>query len=758
MLSHPKKNSKDYNNNNKNFHPNKKENNTDDLKNDDSNSNSNVDIIDGLIKVSGNQEVYEELKEEANKIKELLSQRKKKLDKISLLESQNKNIDIYQWNNLFNQSIPISSYVTSSNNIKMQKQKNEEQKDNQKNEKKQKHPIILVNLSDEEMKKYLPPPIPGNSPSVIKIQQMPFKGSTNDIFYFSNDFNDYYKIDFKEFLERMPILKAKKRCKSAKLFRQIKTSQKQNIEQDKIREYYQEQMKKKGNNIFIEKQYLSSSKYVHNIQPLMSSIYNQIYDEKNEDYFPKHKKIYKNSNKPIGNEIPNTKKVDNTVNNKNIQKNEITKMKTKKNLKKNNIQNQKQNLNLDKYDRNDPDLAIFKRIELLEDIINEQKMINNKKNKNNNNTRIDELNENIINETFSKINNNIDLQNKKIISNDNTAINNTNIQNYNQKRIFSAQFQKNKIKNNNIKNIRAMSAHMLRPSNSKDQLIHGVYLSSKNKIKNNYFLQKSRLSKNSKIQRNLSQKDLLYDEATKKGYSSSQMSTFDGANISVIYDGNNNFYSSHAFPIKFNPEIQNKMYQKINQRLLAKQFDKDQYKLEQFSKLISLDDALTADEIKEKTAEIFTKSKIRPLSSYLKNNFWAKKQHYFQIKNNKNTHINNFKGISKKSSNENSKDFTISGLSSAKQEYILYNNSNEKVALVYVNDYIDTKFQKERNINNMKMRKSDSMVVTPNFYNRSKPQMIYNNQKFSGIEQSGRNSCSVPRLREDSNLLLKINK
>ena len=58
----------------------------------------------------------------------------------------------------------------------------------------------------------------------------------------------------------------------------------------------------------------------------------------------------------------------------------------------------------------------------------------------------------------------------------------------------------------------------------------------------------------------------------------------------------------------------------------------------------------------------------------------------------------------------------------------------------------------------MKMRKSDSMVVTPNFYNRSKPQMIYNNQKFSGIEQSGRNSCSVPRLREDSNLLLKINK
>ena len=720
MSSQPKKKSKD-NNINNNFISNKNENNINDSKKEDSNTNSNVDIIDGLIKISGNQEVYEELKDEANKIKELLSQRKKKLDKINLIESQNKNIDIYQWNNLFNQSIPITSYVTSSNLIKIQKQKNEEKKENKKNEK-QKHPVALVNLSDEEMKKYLPPPIPGNSTSVIKFQQMPFKGNINDIFYFSNSFNDYYKIDFKEFIERMPILKAKKRCKSAKLFRQIKTSQKQNIEQDKIREYYQEQMKKKGNNIFIEKQYLSSSKYVHNIQPLMSSIYNQIYDEKNADYFLKYKKMYKNSNKHIGNDT-NIKKIDNKVNNKNNKKNELAKINMKKSFKKNKIKKEKKTLSLDKYDRNDPDLAIFKRIELLEDIIKEEKM--NNYNKNNNINDTNDLNE-------------INFQNKK--------------------RFFSAQsaLLKNQIKYYNFKNARAMSAHILRPSISKDQLIHGVYL--KNKIKNNYFLQKSLISKNSKIRRNLSKKDLLYDEATKKGYSSSQLSTFDGANISVIYDAKNNFYSSHAFPIKFNPEIQNKMYQKINQRLLARQFDKDQYKLEQFSKLISLDDALTADEIKEKTNEILAKSKIRPLSSYLKNNFWAKKQHYFQNKNNKNMHINNnnnLKGISKKSSNENSKDFTISGLSTAKQEYILYNNSNEKVALVYVNDYIDTKFQKDGN-NNMRIRKSDSVIVTPNFFNRSKPQLIYNNQQFLKRIQSGRNSCSVPKLREDNNLLFKM--
>ena len=142
MSSQPKKKSKD-NNINNNFISNKNENNINDSKKEDSNTNSNVDIIDGLIKISGNQEVYEELKDEANKIKELLSQRKKKLDKINLIESQNKNIDIYQWNNLFNQSIPIKSYVTSSNLIKIQKQKNEEKKENKKNEKQRKRIYVF---------------------------------------------------------------------------------------------------------------------------------------------------------------------------------------------------------------------------------------------------------------------------------------------------------------------------------------------------------------------------------------------------------------------------------------------------------------------------------------------------------------------------------------------------------------------------------------------------------------------------------------
>ena len=59
------------------------------------------------------------------------------------------------------------------------------------------------------MKKYLPPDPTGvPSSNVIRFQQLPFKGGSNEVFYFSNSFNDYYKMDFKQFIQRMPILKA----------------------------------------------------------------------------------------------------------------------------------------------------------------------------------------------------------------------------------------------------------------------------------------------------------------------------------------------------------------------------------------------------------------------------------------------------------------------------------------------------------------------------------------------------------------------
>ena len=218
--------------------------------NEDSNVNSleNNEMLDNLIKISGNQEVYKELKDETSKIKQLLSQSKEKLSNINLYENQSSDIDIYQWNNLFNQSIPITSYVTSSKSIKNKKNKKEENKneeESKENSKNIKHPVSLVDLNDEEIKKYLPPsPVGVPRSSVIRFQKLPFKGDSKDAFYFSNAFNDYYKMDFKDFIKIMPVLKAKKRCKSAKLNKQIKRAKKRNLEEEHKREIYQNQMRR----------------------------------------------------------------------------------------------------------------------------------------------------------------------------------------------------------------------------------------------------------------------------------------------------------------------------------------------------------------------------------------------------------------------------------------------------------------------------------------------------------------------------------
>ena len=84
----------------------------------------NKDVLDYLIKLSGNQEVYKELKEKTGKIEKILSQSKQKLSNINLYENQKLDKDIYQWNNLFNNSIPITAYVSSSTNIKKQNFRN----------------------------------------------------------------------------------------------------------------------------------------------------------------------------------------------------------------------------------------------------------------------------------------------------------------------------------------------------------------------------------------------------------------------------------------------------------------------------------------------------------------------------------------------------------------------------------------------------------------------------------------------------------
>ena len=717
----------------------KKEINIKEKENSNADSLENNEMLDNLIKISGNEDVYQELKTETNKLKQLLSQSKDKLNNIDLYEKQKSDIDIYQWNNLFNQSIPITSYVTSSKIIKSQINKKEEIKnDNEANENSTnlKHPVALVNLTEEEIKKYLPPPPVNIPPSqVIRFQQLPFRGNSKDAFYFSNSFNDYYKMDFKDFLKIMPILKAKKRCNSAKLQTQMKKARRKNNEEEHKREICNNEMQDKLNNLYIEKQYLSLSINSNNIQPLMSSIHSQIYPGEGDE-LTKHTKLYTKTNKPLGSER-DIDSIDFTVNQRNYHRNVLNKIKKAKRRSSTAIKS----LHLSKYDINDPDVAIFKKIEILEKMINEQQG-------NNGNQLLKEEKE----EEKSIIN--CEGEIKEIVNIDNKIINNkgekklikngenrNNVRkiNISRQRAMSATKKNKKFEeilniNNrqNKKFPRALSAHSMRPiENQNEYFIHNVYLSSKNKLVNmNSFIRGKRNKLND-----------FFDD-NKRGNSSSQISTYDGINNS-IYEKKN--IPSHGFPVKNSHEIPNKMYLKINNILKGKQYEKDQKKLEEFSKLIQLDDAFLYEDILRSNSKTningikyLNKNKLfnRPLSSSLSKNIEksnkGKKNSRIDLNNIQSPKTyrynkNNFRVSSKKSSNENSKiEFTTS-LPNNKQEFYV-NSKNDKVTLIYFNDIIQMKPQ---SINDMKpIIKNDGIIVASNYFNRGKPQIINHQKRY----------------------------
>ena len=764
-------------------------------KNDDSNINSleNNEMLDNLIKISGNQDVYKELKDEISKIKELLSQSKEKLNNINLFEKQKKDIDIYQWNNLFNQSIPISSYVSSSQAIKRQKDKKEENKkemEKKEKSKNMKHPIALVDLNEDEIKKYLPPYSIGVAPStVVRFQKLPFRGNSNDSFYFYNAFNDYYKMDFKEFIKIMPILKAKKRCENAKLSTQIRNVRKKNAQELQKREIINAQMSDKLNNLYIEKQYLSLSVNANNIQPLMSSIHAQIYPGEGDE-LTKHTKIYIKTDKPIGSER-NINSIDYTINERYHHREELNKLKLNKKRPKSSMRQ----LFLPRYDINDPDMAIFKRIEFLEKFINEGDKFSENQNQNiieenekksiincegeskkeentdinNNNEKEDKINKNKV--SFPND------QNKTLKMNDKNVsykLINTDLQN-NKQRATSAKDDNNRQNesiniSNNKKFPRAMSAHQINPLKRKNEFfVHNVYLSSRNKLgPQNIFHKKNK--NNIRAQRN--KLNDIYDE-NKKGNTSSQISTYEGINNS-IYEKQN--IARHGFPFKNNHQIQNKMYLKINKRLKEKQYEKDQKKLEEFSKLIHFDETFLSEDIfKEKidnsksvsnngNSELvyIDKNKIfkRPFSSISDKTNSIKKRKKNNNKNytkpqttklfrfNKN---NNFRAVSKKSSNDNSKiEFTTSVLNT-KHEFFL-NNKTDKVTFIYFNDNVQ---MKPENINEMKpIIKNDGIIVASNYFNRGKTQLLNRHSKLKinnhlNKAYSGKEIGNLPKLKDN---------
>ena len=743
----------------------------------------NNEVLDNLIKLSGNQEVYKELKEETGKIKKLLSQSREKLSNINLYENQRDDLDIYQWNNLFNRSIPITSYVASSSYLKNQNKKIKKEENKNAPETKEekeaiKHPIILVDLTNEEMKRYLPPEPVGPQPaSVIRFQQLPFKGDSSNVFYFSNAFNDYYKMDFKKFTNIMPVLKAKKRCESAKLNRQLKETKKFLKNEEKLNEFMKRRMANRLNNLYIEQQYISLSKNSKNIQPLMSSIHAQIHPGQKDDV-TKHSKLYIKSNKPLGSERDRDS-IDYSVNERDYQRNELQRIRSSKKRPKSSIKEKK--LLLPKYDVNDPDVAIFRKLEILDDNNNEEEYnINDKKIMPENQEKylidseryskdrieIEPIKKIHNKEPFTLLDESQSFNNNKNYKLIQRKIKSANIRALSAKRNFIRNKEAVENNKNALKNKRAISAHgsSVTIRNTKPH-IHNVYLSAKNRVIRSAFYKKKYQTGNQLINDKFDEKN--------KGNSSSQISTYEGINNS-LYD--NNSAQRYGFPFKTNYQVQNKIYQKINKRLKERQYEKDKFKLEEFSKLIYLDDVFTLsyDYYKDKfnksnningkipNNNIFAieknKTINRPLSSYQakpgrnananpindpKKNIASPNKPLTPqlLRYSKTKNQSNFRAISKKSSNENSKlDFTTSVLNT-KHEY-MFNNNNDKVTFIYFNDVIENKPQ---SINERKpVIKNDKIIVGANYYNRAKPQLLNHKSNF-------RNSRTLKRVQSSKN-------
>jgi hypothetical protein len=527
---------------------------------------------------------------------------------------------------------------------------------------------------------------------------------------------------------------------------------------------------------------------------LISSLHAQIYPGK-EDELTKHTKIYIKTNKPLGSER-NVDDIDYSVNDRDYQRNELQRIRELK--KRRPKSTTKRVLSLPKYDINDPDIAIFSKLEMAEDNenndVNDNQFFNEnldgyliesdrniKKEKNSHDFK-NYTNVNYDIRQYKKLDNKDAfsfLEESKNNSNNYTKYSeyklaqrnkNQNIRASSAKRYYSKRKEMIDINRNQDKFKRSMSAQGIRNINRNSKpFIHKVYLCTKNRMCNSAFYKRPAYINRNQIGNG------KIDEKS-KGNSSSQISTYEGINNSIYENQNGPRY---RFPFKNNHQIENKIYQKINKRLKERQYEKDKQKLEEFSKLIHLDDAILSDDFsKDKfnnsnnignnthSGLVYlekSKSLSRPLSSNPqkiigKNLVKNPRNNILNInkpmtpkilrytKNN-----NNFRAASKKSSNENSKlDFTTSVLNT-KHEYWL-NNNNDKVTFIYFNDVIENKPQK---ISDGKpVIKNDRIIVGANFFNRSKPQMLtsktyFRNKRSLRRVKSSKNSLVAPKLKDN---------
>ena len=202
--------------------------------------------------------------------------------------------------------------------------------------------------------------------SYIKPTSLYGQYGSEDTFYFSNAFSDYYKEDLKTFSNKMPILKAKVKTNPNRLKRAIKKQRmKSSNKENKLLNI------KMTDPLSLKKQDLIISAERGNPVPLMKSIYKQEYPDAVE--IKENVKKYFNTMKPFGNDDGTT---DYTKNDRWRLSRELIRMKKGQNDEDDIEENKDENTNeyhygktkkrkliLSYYNTNDPKLQIFKNLD-----------------------------------------------------------------------------------------------------------------------------------------------------------------------------------------------------------------------------------------------------------------------------------------------------------------------------------------------------------------------------------------------------------
>ena len=382
---------------------------------DNSNCPQNDNIINFLFDNHQKTLINNFMKEQVNDIKKI-EEKRKNIKNINFIERNQNLKDLYKWNNLFNKSKALSSYI---NNKKKDKINNntETQFDNFK------FPVVLIDLPEDDVKNIIYKtehslnykdknkiekkknynmkktkslnsitqnshfynnysPINSSRNNNINLyynnctkpSSITSPRNKNDVFYFSQNFNDYYKESLKDFSKKLKILKPKIQINNKILKKTIKVSKKKRNEQDHKIKSLKDLIKTQPINFLQKNDVLNLKRKSKNSSTMIKRFLTEIYKKEKEEK-ENEKNNKENKVKTIKYHSRNSQMIQIKDNSNESTKNYL------------NSFGEIKKLSLSIYKENDPALKIFSKLNNDdEDYENSKSLLSFISNNNNNNT------------------------------------------------------------------------------------------------------------------------------------------------------------------------------------------------------------------------------------------------------------------------------------------------------------------------------------------------------------------------------------